>query len=84
MRIEDSHGGDLMFNTYFGYDNIIPQTTTALPAVAQVTPFKELHRNKDRKKQEKKNVRKSAFKDILKEEAPEEFDGMGCFFETRV
>ena len=75
-----------MFNITVATEYVLPPPPRQadIPAVAQVTPFKELRRNKDRKKKESKNGKRSAFKDMLEKEAKEEFDRMGCFFETRV
>lgn len=75
-----------MFNIMVATEYVLPPPARQadIPAVASVTPFKELRRNKDRKKDDPKNRKKSTFKDLLKKEVEEEFGQMGCFFEKRV
>ena len=75
-----------MFNIMVATEYALPPPVRGadIPAVAQVMPRKELHRNRDRKKEDSKNKKKSAFKDMLEKEVREESEKMGCFFETRV
>ncbi|MCR5300815.1 MAG: hypothetical protein K6E49_00080 [Lachnospiraceae bacterium] len=74
-----------MFNIYAAAEYVLPppQIAPDIPAVASVRSKKGLGRNRDRRKEES-SKKKSAFKDLLEKEVKEEFDTMGCFFETRV
>ena len=75
-----------MFNIYAAAEYVIPppQIAPDIPAVASVRSKKGLGRNRDRKKEDTGSKKKSEFKDLLEKEAKEEFETMGCFFETRV
>jgi len=72
-----------MFNIPIGFEYVLPPPVVSadIPAVGSV---KRPGQKRNRDKESTKNKKRTPFKQLLEKEAEEEFDKMGCFFETRV